>query len=134
MSKRPSESINIRISSDAWNLLRRAKFELKTKSYSETIENLNSKFGKSRNERLEAKLNKGFDEEIWKEIINPGMKINFISSQIIKKEKRVLQSSLEMHLLHANDYCYTDFRKKDLTKKDYERYFKSIEEISTEEE
>ena len=63
MSKKPSESINIRISANSWNLLRRAKFELKTKSYSETIENLNRKLGKSRPQKLEAKLNEGFDED-----------------------------------------------------------------------
>ncbi|OLS27747.1 MAG: hypothetical protein HeimC3_02150 [Candidatus Heimdallarchaeota archaeon LC_3] len=74
------------------------------------------------------------EEETGKEIINPGMKINFISSQIIKKEKLFHQSSLEMHLIHVDDECYTDFEKKDLTKKDYERYFKSRVEITMEEE
>ena len=62
------------------------------------------------------------------------MKINFVSSLLIKKEKRFHKSSLEIQLRHLDEECYTDFKKKDLTKKDYERYFKSGKEVITEEE
>jgi predicted CopG family antitoxin len=64
LSNRAKDEKNIRISADAWNYLRRAKFELKTKSYSETIEKLKGNVGKSLKQKLETRLNQqGFDED-----------------------------------------------------------------------
>ena len=74
------------------------------------------------------------DEELWEETMNPRMRINFVSSQLIKKEKQLHFSSFEMDLIHTEGKCYTDFKKKELIKKDYEQFFKSDVKITKERE
>jgi predicted TIM-barrel fold metal-dependent hydrolase len=74
------------------------------------------------------------EEESFQDIIIPGMKINFISSKVIKKEKRLQKSSLEMDLIHLDNECLSNFKKKDLKKKDYLQYFNPSKELLSEEE
>ena len=54
---------NIRISSQAWESLRWAKFKLQTKSYSETIIKMDNKIVKNRAQMLEKSLAEDFNEE-----------------------------------------------------------------------
>jgi predicted CopG family antitoxin len=57
----PENAQNVKISSRAWELLRWAKFELESKSYSDVIASLNKEI-QNRSKRLEKTL-ENFDEE-----------------------------------------------------------------------
>jgi hypothetical protein len=62
--KKMSNAQNIKISAQAWELLRKAKYNLKSegvKSYSETIRLMDEKISSNRHNRLKASLKK-FDE------------------------------------------------------------------------
>lgn len=100
----------------------------KETSYVPIIDKINFFYWEKKIENPDSEL------KIEKLILNPGLKINFVSSYLIKKEKQFHKSNLEMQLVHTYDECYSNFKKKSLTKKDYKRYFPPSESVIIEEE
>lgn len=100
---------NIRISSQAWESLRWAKFKLHTKSYSETIIKMDNKLVKNRAKMLEKSLAEDFNKEIHK------VKVPKDENDEIPKEKKpktiLLDNDahrvLERIKLESNEPAYT---------------------------
>ena len=91
---------NVRISPRAWELLRWAKLEKESKSYSELLKDLNSKIAKNRLKELEAEL-EHFDKRLHQ-----------VSSKDAKNSKTVLlddeaRKILETIKVESNDPAFT---------------------------
>ncbi|MHA2295145.1 MAG: hypothetical protein ACXAEU_13640 [Candidatus Hodarchaeales archaeon] len=104
------ESRNVRISGIAWELLRWSKYKLNTKSYSETILQMNEKIAKTRSKLLKRTL-RNFDEKRHRVKIKVPKDTGGGSSSVTSPKTILLdpeaRKTLEWIKIASNEPAYT---------------------------